>query len=215
MAVHETVQKAGADEIEHIFDDRAITSEFLDAAMLHHVTITPTLAVISAFGGRSSGTQLANDPRFAPYLLGWATGILKTKLPEKALRGHNYSLAQTAARALHEKGVTILAGTDAPNPGTGYGASLHAELLLLTESGLTPVEALRSATLKPARKFGLIDRARIEVGRRADLLLIEGDPSINVRATRNIQGVWKAGVKIDREAVAKTAAASRSGDAHQ
>lgn len=98
--------------------------------------------------------------------------------------------------------VPILVGTDAPNPGTTYGGSVHAELALMVACGLTPVEALRAATAAPPREFGLIDRGRIETGRRADLLLIDGDPSRNIRATRSIVGVWKQGRAIDREAVA-------------
>ena len=100
-------------------------------------------------------------------------------------------------------------GTDAPNPDTSYGVSLHQELLLLTECGLSAEEALRAATSGPAREFGLIDRGRIENGRRADLLLVKGDPTKDIRATRDIVGVWKAGIPIDRNAVAKMAAQSR------
>ena len=208
VAVHETVQKdgleailAGADEIEHIFDDTPISKEFLSAAVANHVTVTPTLAIISAVGGRSTGPELAKDPRFAPYLLGWELQTLNVKLP--ASKRHHFEYAREAVSALHDAGVTILAGTDAPNPDTAYGASVHAELLLLTQCGLTPEEALRAATSSPAREFGLIDRGRIEAGRRADLLLVKGDPSKDITATRNIVGVWKAGQAIDRAAVAK------------
>jgi imidazolonepropionase-like amidohydrolase len=208
-AVHETVQRdgleaieAGADEIEHVFDDSPIAPEFVRLAAENHVTITPTLAVISTFGGVGTGPELAADTRFSPYLLSWAADTLKTKLPEKILQKHHYENAQAAVRALHQAGVPILVGTDTPNPGTTYGASVHAELALLVACGLTPVEALHGATAAPAREFGLIDRGRIETGRRADLLLIDGDPSRDIRATRSIVGVWKQGRAIDREAVA-------------
>jgi imidazolonepropionase-like amidohydrolase len=82
-------------------------------------------------------------------------------------------------------------------------------LVLLTECGLSAEEALRAATSSPAREFGLIDRGRIENGRRADLLLVKGDPTKDIRATRDIVGVWKAGIAIDRDAVAKMAAETR------
>jgi imidazolonepropionase-like amidohydrolase len=208
-AVHETVQhdgleaiEAGADEIEHVFDDSPIAPEFVRLAVENHVTVTPTLAVISTFGGAGTGPELAPDPRFARYLLSWAPDILNTKLPKEVVQKHRYENAQAAVRALHQAGVPILVGTDAPNPGTTYGASVHAELALLVACGLTPLEALHGATAAPAREFGLIDRGRIEAGRRADLLLIEGDPSRDIRATRSIVGVWKEGRAIDRAAVA-------------
>jgi imidazolonepropionase-like amidohydrolase len=222
VAVHETVQKdgleameAGGDDVEHVFDDAPISQEFIAAAVANHIAITPTLTIIAAVGGRSTGPELAKDPRFAPYILGWGANILNITLPEKVVQRHHYQYAQAAVKALHDAGVTILAGTDAPNPGTGYGVSMHAELVLLTESGLTPEEALHAATAAAAREFGLIDRGRIEPGRRADLLLVKGDPSKDIRATRDILGVWKAGAEINREEVARVAKASRNSEGKQ
>jgi imidazolonepropionase-like amidohydrolase len=203
--------QAGVDGVEHIFDDTPISREFIETAVATHMVFTPTLSIIQALGGDASGSALAVDPRFEPYILGWALHILTIKLPPELAQKHHYEIAKAAVRALHEAGVTILAGTDAPNPDTSYGVSLHQELLLLTECGLSAEEALRAATSSPAREFGLIDRGRIENGRRADLLLVKGDPTKDIRATRDIVGVWKAGIAIDRNAVAKMAAESRKG----
>jgi hypothetical protein len=100
--------------------------------------------------------------------------------------------------------VPILAGTDAINPGTAHGASIHRELELLVEAGLSTAEALAAATSEPARAFGLADRGRIAPGARADLMLVDGDPTADIRATRKIAGVWKAGRPIDRDAYRKT-----------
>jgi imidazolonepropionase-like amidohydrolase len=72
---------------------------------------------------------------------------------------------------------------------------MHRELLLLCEAGLTPVEALAAATSAPARHFGLDDRGRIEPGLRADLVLVEGDPTEDVRDGRSIERVWRRGVE--------------------
>jgi imidazolonepropionase-like amidohydrolase len=73
--------------------------------------------------------------------------------------------------------------------------SLHDELELLVDAGLSTVEALRAATVLPAQHFGLRDRGVIERGRRADLVLIDGDPIADIRATRQIRRVWCAGVE--------------------
>jgi hypothetical protein len=97
--------------------------------------------------------------------------------------------------------VRILAGTDAPNPGTAHGATIHRELELLVAAGLTPAEALGSATSVPAASFGLADRGRIAPGLRADLLLVDGDPTADIKATRAIAGVWKQGEPVDRDSV--------------
>jgi imidazolonepropionase-like amidohydrolase len=100
--------------------------------------------------------------------------------------------------ALHEAGVPVLAGSDAPNPGTIHGASIHHELRLLVEAGLTPTEAIAAATLIPARYFGLNDRGQIAVGKRADLLLVDGDPTLDIRALSKLAGVWKHGYAVER-----------------
>jgi imidazolonepropionase-like amidohydrolase len=103
-------------------------------------------------------------------------------------------------KAASAAGVLILAGTDGPLPPTEPGRSLHRELELLVEAGLTPLQALAAATSAPARAFGLTDRGRIAPGLRADLLLVEGDPTVDITATRRIVGVWKRGIALDRPA---------------
>jgi hypothetical protein len=104
-----------------------------------------------------------------------------------------------SARQLRDAHVDVLTGTDAPNPGTTHGASLHRELELLVKAGLTPTEALAAATSVPAKRFGLEDRGSIAVGKRADLVLVDGDPTKDITATRKIVGVWKTGVAVDRD----------------
>jgi imidazolonepropionase-like amidohydrolase len=103
--------------------------------------------------------------------------------------------ALAAVRGLHAAGVRILAGTDAPNADLAYGEALHAELEMLVAAGLSPVEALVSATSGVASAFRLADRGRIEVGLRADLVMVDGDPGRDIRATRRIVAVWKSGVE--------------------
>jgi imidazolonepropionase-like amidohydrolase len=105
--------------------------------------------------------------------------------------------ATAAVKRLMSAGVPIVAGTDAPGPGTTYGASLHWELQHLVDAGMTPKAALVAATSAAARAFRLNDRGRIQTGYRADLLLVEGDPTRDIRATRNIVAVWKKGVRRD------------------
>ncbi len=115
--------------------------------------------------------------------------------------GVDYAHARSTVSAFHRAGITILAGTDAntapgsPSP-IQHGEAFHDELRLLVEAGLTPVEALRSATVVPAEFFGFTDRGVIEAGRRADLLLIDGDPIQDITATRRVRSVWAAGVKV-------------------
>jgi len=92
-------------------------------------------------------------------------------------------------------GVMIIAGTDGPGLGTlvpGYG--LHHELELLVESGLSPVQALRAATLTAAEALGKDkDLGSVEPGKLADMVIVEADPLADVRNTKKIELVIKGG----------------------
>ncbi len=90
--------------------------------------------------------------------------------------------------------IDLLAGTDLGDAGIVPGVSLHDELALLVDAGLTPAEALRSATLNPARFLGLTDSlGTIEPGKIADLVLLAADPLADIRNTRAIVTVIRAG----------------------
>jgi Amidohydrolase family len=104
--------------------------------------------------------------------------------------------------AMRKAGVPILAGTDTGNPFCFPGFSLHEELALLVVAGLTPVEALRSATLNPAKFFGL-DKTlgTIEVGKIADLVLLGANPLEDIRNTQRIKAVVSNGRLFDRKAL--------------
>ena len=112
--------------------------------------------------------------------------------------GDGYAAARDSVTAAYRAGVPVLAGTDA-NADAGspaavsHGDSLHHELELLVDAGLTRVDALRAATVLPARYFGLADRGVVEPGRRADLVLLDADPLQDIRATRSIRRVWCGG----------------------
>jgi len=95
------------------------------------------------------------------------------------------------ARALNEAGVVLLAGTDVGIPALIPGISLHEELELLVDAaGLTPLQALRTATINPARVLGLADAlGSVEVGKLADLVLLEADPLTDIRNTQRIRAV--------------------------
>lgn len=196
--------RAGADGLAHAFLDRRPDSAFVELAAASSGFMVPTLSVLESLAGRGGGATLARGSAITPYLTARVTRNLEQSFPSgESGERPDLDVALEAVRRLHEAGVPILAGTDAPNPGTAHGASMHRELELLVEAGLEPVEALRAATSVPARTFGLQNRGRIAAGMRADLLLVEGDPTADITATREIRGVWKAGRRIDREAFRK------------
>lgn len=204
----------GADGLVHVFMDRAPDAAFVKLAREKGVFVIPTLTIIQSACGVAGGAALAEDPHLSPLLTGADVSSLKTAMPQPALRlfapRRNFEFPKQAVRQLKEAGVPILAGTDAPNPGTVHGASMHRELELLVECGFSPAEALAAATSVPAKHFKLDDRGRVAPGMRADLLLVKGDPAADVKATRAIAHVWKAGVPFDREAYRKEIEAQRA-----
>lgn len=196
----------GVDGLVHVFVDAPVSPDLVAAAVEHDAFVVPTLSVLASVAGVGEGAKLATDRRLQPLLSGEQIGQLKAGFPG-AGRAQLFDNALRSVAALHDAGVTILAGTDAGNPGTAHGASLHGELELLVRAGLTPTEALAAATSATAARFGLDDRGRIASGLRADLLLVEGDPTTDITATRAIAGVWKNGYAIDRSLPAEREAA--------
>lgn len=198
---------AGADGLVHVFTDAVADDALIEAMRTRDAFVVPTLAVVASMAGSAEGKALAADARLAAQLSDEARGTLGRDFapaPDPA----RLQRALDSVRKLHAAGVNVLAGSDAPNPGTAHGVSLHHELELLVRAGLTPAQALRAATSLPAKRFGIADRGRIAAGQRADLLLVEGDPLRDIAATRAIAMVWKNGYRIERDARAVAAPAA-------
>jgi imidazolonepropionase-like amidohydrolase len=192
----------GADGLVHLFVDRPVDDAFIRLAAEKHAFVIPTLTVLESVGGVGSGASLAEDPALVPWLSPADVAALKRFFPRRTT-AEVRAIPSEAVRKLKAAGVPILAGTDAINPGTAHGASIHRELELLVAAGLSPSEALAAATSVPAAIFGLPDRGRIVPGARADLVLVDGDPTTDIKATRRIVGVWTQGHEIDRAAYRK------------
>ena len=189
---------AGADGLVHLFIDRPADDAFIRLAADRKVFIIPTLTVLESVYRAGGGAAFSSDPALAPYLSIDSVRSLKSAFPGKAAAPEVQKIPGETVKRLKAAGVRILAGTDCDNPGTAHGASIHRELELLVAAGLSPTEALAAATSETAIAFGLSDRGRIAPGLRADLLLVEGDPTDIVTATRRIAGVWKQGGVLDR-----------------
>ncbi|MCJ1380416.1 hypothetical protein MMC17_003519 [Xylographa soralifera] len=159
-----------------------------DVDVVTHVPLDTALDIAAV-------EKMKSERRIAVPTLTMMEAIVQN-LPRSGLA---YEPARASVMALYEAGVPILAGTDAntfewsPSP-VQHGESLHRELELLVGAGLSNVDAMRAATVLPAKHFGLEDRGVIEVGRRADLVLIEENPLERIEATRSIFAVWGGGV---------------------
>jgi imidazolonepropionase-like amidohydrolase len=191
--------EAGADGLVHLFGDEKPQPEFAKLAASRKVFVVGTLTVVESTTGVQSGAVLLDDARLKPFISIDETRALKTSFPRREGSTQDMGNAFAAVQALKAAGVPLLAGTDAPNPGTSHGVSMHRELELLVKAGLTPLEALTAATSAPAKAFHLNDRGRIAKGLRADLVLVNGDPTTDIKASREIVTVWKGGVALDRK----------------
>ncbi len=187
---------AGVDGLAHLMVDADGGTAFAELARAHHVFIVPTYVVFESFSGRAGGAALADAPGFAELLPPSAKASLRQAGGSGGAEALD-KIERANILALHAAHVPLLVGTDSGNPGVVYGASVHRELELLVKAGLTPSEALTAATEAPAKAFRLADRGRIAPGLKADLLLVDGDPTVDILATRKIAEVWKDGVSAN------------------
>jgi imidazolonepropionase-like amidohydrolase len=174
-AAYQIAIDAGVDVLTHAPLNADLSGGQIQAIVSRGIKVIPTLTMMDGIAGKV-GMPTSGD-------------------------GPGYRHAEAAVGAMHTAGIPVIAGTDANNaPFVPYspvhGESIHGELALLVAAGLTPAEALRAATSRAAELFGLDDRGAITPGLRADLLLVEGDPTTDISATRNIRHVWIAGQRI-------------------
>lgn len=210
--------EAGVDGLMHLFVDRPVDAEFVAEARAAGAWVVPTATVLAASHGHSAAGELREHPVLGARLSTTQAQSLGQTFPGGEARRARWPMIMAGVRTLHEAGVPVLAGSDAPNPGTAQGASLHHELALLVAAGLPPIAALRAATSVPARHFGLQGRGCLQSGCRADLLLVDGNPLVDIDATTRIAGVWKNGHRVSLElpvARAPTAARIPAADAER
>lgn len=203
----------GSEFIKIVLDDRSafgfqrptLSKSTLNAVVAAHqrgklavVHIATKKDVIDALEAGADGLQhiYAGEPD-----LDLSRRIAKSKAfvtPTLSVVKTHSPQALAVVRQLKAAGIVIHAGTDVPNEGLVPGASLHDELALLVQAGLTPVEALAAATARPADAFNLRDRGRIRKGLRADLVLVDGDPTNDIRTTRSIVDIWQRGLEFTK-----------------
>jgi imidazolonepropionase-like amidohydrolase len=208
------VVSAGVDVVAHVPANAQLDTALVQCMAEAGIVVGPTLATIENTLGEPGGAAVAGDPRLAEVLGdAWAHRLTSNVSAFPGRDMPPYSRAEDNVRRLADAGITLLAGTDAPNPGTVFGASLHRELELLVRCGISPAQALAAATAEPARVFGLADRGRVAAGQRADLVLVSGDPLTDITATRAIERIWRGGIACDRHAFVASAAEAEQLDA--
>jgi imidazolonepropionase-like amidohydrolase len=197
---------AGVDLLVHdVYRDK-LTDALAERLAAQHVPVAPTLAVfdnidrqvsherpLSALTHEVAGPEMIDALEHMPVL----------DLPEAfmawfdAVHAHRQDKFDNVAR-LKAHGVTLLVGSDSPNLGMFAGATFHDELEAMVKAGLTPGEVLHAATGVNAETLGFPDAGRVALGRTADLLLVRGDPTAEIAAIHQIEGVWLGGAALVR-----------------
>lgn len=191
--------ESGADGLAHLFafGGEVVDPKFVTLVVERHAFVIPTFSVLESVCNESPGQHLLDDSRLSSYVAAEYLAQLKKNINHG--QPNNCMFSMTAIPPLAGAHVRILAGTDAGNPGTAPGISMHGELEYLVKAGLTAQQALAAATSVPASTFHLTDRGRIAPGLRADLVLVNGDATADITAAREIVEVWKAGIPMDRQ----------------
>jgi imidazolonepropionase-like amidohydrolase len=192
----QNVIDARVDGLVHVWRDSGANAEISASLAEQGIFVVTTLVTQDGFVDAAGGSTLVADERLRPFMSERAVKELTTRTYGPEFEDINRFI--DAVSGLVEAKVTILVGTDVSSGTTYHGASVHRELELLVQAGLTPSEALAAATSNIAKAYKFDDRGVIAAGKRADLLLVRGDPTVDITATRDILGVWRNGVKFDR-----------------
>ncbi|KAF2753333.1 hypothetical protein EJ05DRAFT_211555 [Pseudovirgaria hyperparasitica] len=191
------ILRAGTDGLAHTFVDKPINDEIVDAFKTNNAWLNPTLSTIGSMcsEGKAMQHQYAHDPRIQ-NLCATAEREKTCKCLSMATESCKWEYAFGAVKKLKAEGIDIVCGSDSAGPalGTAYGLTMHQELALFVQKcTFSPEEALRAATATIADRFGFNDRGVLETGRRADLMLVEGNPLEDIDNTLNLRGVWREG----------------------
>ena len=204
--------------------DEATAQSLLALFVKNKTWQCPTLTMLRA---QIEDPMPANDPRLK-YLSGevrahWGAGYYKNVPPEPRaaidkLNRLKFDESVKLVGLMYRAGVPILAGTDTMNPQCFPGFGIHDELALLVDAGLSPLSALQAATRNAAEFMGQLDRrGTVEVGKTADLVLLDKNPLADIHNTRSIQAVVLGGKLYPRAALdamlAKAQTLARSQDA--
>jgi hypothetical protein len=206
----------GGDTFNRSQFDRAVYESFdpvKAAALFAHFRRngtwqSPTLIVLRNTSNLDNAS-LASDPNLkympASVKRQWASRDdprLRNQTPDTAAFKRTFARQQELVREMNRAGVQIVAGTDTINPYCFPGFSLHDELVLLVEAGLSQMEALQAATINAARLVGRDkELGTVAPGQLADLVLLDADPIRNIRNTQRINSVMSNGQLWDRPAV--------------
>jgi imidazolonepropionase-like amidohydrolase len=195
---------AGARVLVHSVEEDTVDAAFVELARRNGTIVIPTLTVYEGY----ADVFLARSPA-ARYPLDCVDAATRAKLEralpeERRRRGIAYVRSARSERRrvtmeenlrrLRAAGVPLAMGTDAGNPGTAHGPSVYREMEAMQRAGLSAAEVLASATIVAARAAGIAeDAGTVAAGKRADLVVLDADPSVDIANARRVRLVMRNG----------------------
>lgn len=204
--------EAGADLLSLVVTDRPIPDSLLPR--FRRVGVVSCLAALEGAGATKSEMRLlergeplleqAVDPETLSAWKASTSPCEQATVPARRCESlrRAFAIAKENIWRLQASGVRILAGSNAGSPGSFPGVSMHRELELLVECGLTPREALRAATEDAGRALRRLPLGQLVAGAPADLLILAGNPLESISRTREIVAVVSSGSLVPRDDLA-------------
>ena len=201
----EELVAAGVDGFAHLVRDREMDDALVAAIVEHDVFVMPNIG-ISERGRHSAPPAWLSAPILAETVaadvLARATDAFANRAADAAERSaRSYEQMERSLAKLHAAGAPLVLGSDSGVQDHFYGFSAHRELELMVAAGLSPMDAIVTATSRSANRLGLDDSGRLTPGGRADFIVLEANPLDDITNTRRIADVYLGGSAVDRAAL--------------
>lgn len=206
---HFDILAAGGDILYHSAVTGPIDQRYLDKAHAMGAAYVATLSIyndtynpeaVRAWAAQACVQESVARKTLATLAPGGPLDDFESFTRRENMAGHLPTIMQNVAR-IAESGLRFAVGPDTGVPGVFPGLSVHREMALMAQAGIPPLQILKAATSNAAEILGASDIGAIMVGKSADFLLLDDDPSINIEATRSIASVWQKGQEVDRSAL--------------
>ena len=201
----EELVAAGVDGFAHLVRDREMDDALVAAIVENDVFVMPNIG-ISERGRHTAPPSWLGAPilseTVAPDVLARATDSFANRAADAAERaGRSYEQMEHSLAKLHAAGAALVLGSDSGVQDHFYGFSAHRELELMVAAGLSPMDAIVTATSRSADRLGLDDSGRLTAGARADFIVLDANPLDDITSTRRIADVYLGGAAVDRAAL--------------
>lgn len=196
----------GIDGLAHSIRDKPVDQELIDAMKAHHTwQMAATLsreASMSVYGARA---PYLDDPFFTRAVSARTLQVLADPQRQRQIASSPHFAQYPSFLLMAERntlrefkaGIPLGFGTDSGPPGRFPGYFAHWELSLLVDAGLTPAQAIRTATRNAARFLHAKDLGTLRVGKEADLIVLDADPTVDIKNTRKINAVYVGGRLVE------------------